>query len=308
MSLPRPEDPIPRMMFRFFLTFESTEFARRIHRRATPTGGGTNCTGQNLTTRWFSKKNDKGSTKSHSYPRGVVAGNHLGHCRDRAVRRPARQRIRSTTRAIEKESEVSHHLSPTGPVNLVSDDDVATPHDTHESINQLFISGFESGELGPVLDKPLLSSSSTPIPSVPSLPSSAVPLVPSLSAPTSSVPLVPSLSAPTSSAPPVVVFTSSTDPPSTVHNVEAVSEAEATGVHVPVSEVPLTETSAVEVPMTAGIASGDAPSSSSIVPLIASQVETSSIDTPIVGNQPTSVGDAVPVEPADDPSSIISSQ
>ncbi|XP_019240309.1 PREDICTED: bromodomain testis-specific protein-like [Nicotiana attenuata] len=48
--------------------------------------------------------------------------------------------------------------------------------------------------------------------------------------------------------------------------------------------------------MNTEIASGDAPSSSSTVPLVASQVETSSIDTPIaaVEDQPASVDDVVP--------------
>ncbi|XP_019245233.1 PREDICTED: predicted GPI-anchored protein 58 [Nicotiana attenuata] len=148
-----------------------------------------------------------------------------------------------------------------------------------------------------------------------------VPLVPSLPAPSASVPVPPA------SEPPSAVITSSTAPPSTVHNTEVgsttqqpldfpspaieVFETEVPGVDVPVgkvpvSEAPLAETSAVEVPMNAKIVSGDAPSSSSTVPHVASQVETSSIDTPIavVENQPASVGDVVPVELADDPSSV----
>ncbi|XP_070010210.1 uncharacterized protein [Nicotiana sylvestris] len=122
------------------------------------------------------------------------------------VTRPrARRRI-----VFDDEVEISPRLSVPltesveTPV-IIPDDDV-TPHDTHESIDQLFFSGFGSGSLGPVLDEIPLSSFSTLVPVIPSLPTPAV------------------------SVPSFTVFTSSTAPPSTtpppiVHHTEASSSS-----------------------------------------------------------------------------------
>ncbi|XP_019253936.1 PREDICTED: ATP-dependent RNA helicase DBP3-like [Nicotiana attenuata] len=72
-------------------------------------------------------------------------------------------------------SEDEAEISPTrasSPVNIVSDDETI-PRDTIESTQRLFTEGFESGDLGPVLDEVPLSSS-IPIPSLVSTPPSSV--------------------------------------------------------------------------------------------------------------------------------------
>ncbi|XP_019237561.1 PREDICTED: flocculation protein FLO11-like [Nicotiana attenuata] len=107
-------------------------------------------------------------------------------------------------------SEDEAEISPTrasSPVNIVSDDETI-PRDTIESTQRLFTEGFESGDLGPVLDEVPLSSS-IPIPSIPSL-------VSSTSLPILSVPASLSISAPLPASTPStpVIFTSSTVPPS----------------------------------------------------------------------------------------------
>ncbi|XP_019241659.1 PREDICTED: PR domain zinc finger protein 2-like [Nicotiana attenuata] len=114
------------------------------------------------------------------------------------VRPRARRRIIS-----EDEAEISPTRA-SSPVNIVSDDET-TPGDTIESTQRLFTDGFESGELGPVLDEVPLSSS-IPIP----------PLVPSTSLPILSVPASLPISAPLTASTPStpVIFTSSTAPPS----------------------------------------------------------------------------------------------
>ncbi|XP_019259504.1 PREDICTED: flocculation protein FLO11-like [Nicotiana attenuata] len=107
-------------------------------------------------------------------------------------------------------SEDEAEISPTrasSPVNIVSDDETI-PRDTIESTQRLFTKGFESGDLGPVLDEVPLSSS-IPIPSIPSLVSSTS--LPILSVP-ASLPISAPLPASTPSTP--VIFTSSTVPPS----------------------------------------------------------------------------------------------
>ncbi|XP_019223691.1 PREDICTED: flocculation protein FLO11-like [Nicotiana attenuata] len=116
----------------------------------------------------------------------------------------ARRRIIS-----EDEAEISsaRASSLTKPVTVVSDDETI-PRDTIESTQRLFVDGFESGELGPVLDEVPLSSS-IPIPSIPPLVSSAS--LPILSVPT---PLPISAPLPVSTPSTPVIFTSSTVPPS----------------------------------------------------------------------------------------------
>ncbi|XP_019248530.1 PREDICTED: MAP7 domain-containing protein 1-like [Nicotiana attenuata] len=116
----------------------------------------------------------------------------------------ARRRIIS-----EDEAEISsaRASSLTEPVTVVSDDETI-PRDTIESTQRLFVDGFESGELGPVLDEVPLSSS-IPIPSIPPLVSSAS--LPILSVPT---PLPISAPLPVSTPSTPVIFTSSTVPPS----------------------------------------------------------------------------------------------
>ncbi|XP_019224023.1 PREDICTED: MAP7 domain-containing protein 1-like [Nicotiana attenuata] len=116
----------------------------------------------------------------------------------------ARRRIIS-----EDEAEISsaHASSLIEPVTVVSDDETI-PRDTIESTQRLFVDGFESGELGPVLDEVPLSSS-IPIPFIPPLVSSAS--LPILSVPT---PLPISAPLPVSTPSTPVIFTSSTVPPS----------------------------------------------------------------------------------------------
>ncbi|XP_019225855.1 PREDICTED: uncharacterized protein LOC109207403 [Nicotiana attenuata] len=109
----------------------------------------------------------------------------------------------------EDEAEISpaRASSLTEPVTVVSDDETI-PRDTIESTQRLFTDGFESGELGPVLDEVPLSSS-IPIPSIPPLVSSAS--LPILSVP-ASLPISAPLPASTPSTP--VIFISSNVPPS----------------------------------------------------------------------------------------------
>lgn len=119
----------------------------------------------------------------------------------------ARPRVRRRI-VSEDEAEVTPvRASLTEPVRIPSDDET-TPRDTNESIQRLFVGGFESGELGPVLDE-VPFSSSVLIPSIPPLVSSAS--LPILSVP---APLPVSASLPASSPLTPVIFTSSTAPPS----------------------------------------------------------------------------------------------
>ncbi|XP_075107764.1 uncharacterized protein LOC142180278 [Nicotiana tabacum] len=103
------------------------------------------------------------------------------------------------------------------PVQILSDEDT-TPRGSNESIRRLFVSGFESGEFGPVLDETPLSSS-IHISSIPSIPLTTTSIsLPILSTPVSLPVLVP-ISAPTVPAltpTTPIVFTSSTTPPSIV--------------------------------------------------------------------------------------------
>ncbi|XP_070016710.1 uncharacterized protein [Nicotiana sylvestris] len=129
------------------------------------------------------------------------------------VTRPrARRRI-----IFDDKAEVSPRLSVsiTEPVEtpiIIPDDDV-TPHDTRESIDQLFISGFGSGSLGPFLDEIPLSSFSTPMSVIPSLPA------PAISVPSSIVP-------------------SSIIPPPIVHHTEVGSSSRSAAMRKVTIEVP----------------------------------------------------------------------
>ncbi|XP_019242491.1 PREDICTED: PH domain-containing protein DDB_G0287875-like, partial [Nicotiana attenuata] len=116
-----------------------------------------------------------------------------------------------TRRRIVSEDETG--ISPariSEPVTITSDEETI-PRDSPESTHRLFIEGFESGELGPVLDEIPLSSS-VPVLSVPP------PLISSVSLPTLSVPTSLSISAPLPASTPstTTIFTSSTVPPSIV--------------------------------------------------------------------------------------------
>ncbi|XP_016463984.2 uncharacterized protein LOC107829777 isoform X2 [Nicotiana tabacum] len=120
----------------------------------------------------------------------------------------ARPRVRRRI-IFEDEAEVTPvRASLTEPVRIPSDDET-TLRDTNESIQCLFVSGFESGELGPVLDEVPFSSSVPPLVSSASLPILFVPAPLSIS-----VPLPVSSSLPVSSPSTPVIFTSSTAPPS----------------------------------------------------------------------------------------------
>nr|XP_016450910.1 PREDICTED: uncharacterized protein LOC107775673 [Nicotiana tabacum] len=119
---------------------------------------------------------------------------------------------------FDDEAEVSPRASSAEPVHLVSDDDV-TPQDTHESTDQLFSSGFDSGDLGPVLDEVPLLTCSSPVPVIPSIPA-LVTSVPSSTALTSSP------------APPLII------PPPIVHHTEVGSTSKTTAMRSMTIEVP----------------------------------------------------------------------
>jgi len=130
------------------------------------------------------------------------------------IKRPrARRRV-----MFDDEAEVSPRASSAEPVHLVSDDDV-TPQDTRESTDQLFASGFDSGDLGPVLDEVPLSSFSSPVPAILSLP-----------APVISVPS--SIALTSSPAPPLII------PPPIVHHTEVGSTSRTTAMRSVTIEVP----------------------------------------------------------------------
>ncbi|XP_070007808.1 uncharacterized protein [Nicotiana sylvestris] len=79
----------------------------------------------------------------------------------------ARPRVRRRIVSEDEAKVTPIRSSLTEPVHIPSDDET-TPRDTNESIQRLFVGGFESGELGPVLDE-IPFSSSVPIPSIPPL-------------------------------------------------------------------------------------------------------------------------------------------
>nr|XP_009783791.1 PREDICTED: uncharacterized protein LOC104232312 [Nicotiana sylvestris] len=130
------------------------------------------------------------------------------------IKRPrARRRVTS-----DDEAKVSHRASSAEPVHLVFDDDV-TPQDTRESIDQLFYSVFDSGDLGPILDEVPLSSFSSPVPVIPFLPALVI-YVPS------------STALPSSLAPPLII------PPPVVHHTEVGSMSRTTAMGSVTIEVP----------------------------------------------------------------------
>ncbi|XP_070008112.1 uncharacterized protein [Nicotiana sylvestris] len=137
--------------------------------------------------------------------------------------------------------------SATEPVLIQSDED-AEPRDNNKSIQHLFDSGFESGELGPVFDEAPLSSL-VPISSI-SLPTVSVSLpalTPSICLPISTVPI--SVPLATSTAPasaPVLVSTSFPSIPSipsaaplpSVHHTETGSSSGNMSMRSVTLEVP----------------------------------------------------------------------
>jgi len=117
------------------------------------------------------------------------------------------------------EAEVSVSLTEPVETPITIPDDDVTPHDTRESIDQLFISGFGREDVGPVLDEVPLSSFPTPVLVVPSLPAPAI-SVPSSTAFTSSP------------APPLTI------PPPIVHHTEAGSSSRSVAMRRVTIEVP----------------------------------------------------------------------
>ncbi|XP_070029683.1 uncharacterized protein [Nicotiana sylvestris] len=125
----------------------------------------------------------------------------------------ARPRVRRRIISEDEAVVTPVRASLTEPVRIPSDDET-TPRDTNESIQHLFVGGFESGELGLVLDE-VPFSSSVLIPSIPPLVSSASLPVLYVPAPLSiSAPLPVSAPLPASSPLTPVIFISSTAPPS----------------------------------------------------------------------------------------------
>ncbi|XP_019238014.1 PREDICTED: formin-like protein 18 [Nicotiana attenuata] len=95
----------------------------------------------------------------------------------------------------------------------------------------------------------------------------------------------------------------------TIERAQQTQDFSSPEVEAPVIETPLAETPVVEVPVNAEIATGVSPSLSPIVPLVASQAETSSVGAPVAVNedQLATVDDPAQVEPVDDPSLVLSS-
>nr|XP_016504032.1 PREDICTED: uncharacterized protein LOC107822056 [Nicotiana tabacum] len=156
----------------------------------------------------------------------------------------ARPRARRRVIDGDEVEDTPARASISEPVQILSDEDT-TPRGSNESIRRLFVSGFESGEFGPVLDETPLSSS-IPISSIPSIPLTTTSIsLPILSTPVSLPVLVP-ISAPTipaltPTAP--IVFTSSTTPPSivpppSVQHTEAGSSSRGMAMRSVTLEVP----------------------------------------------------------------------
>ncbi|XP_070005227.1 uncharacterized protein [Nicotiana sylvestris] len=153
-------------------------------------------------------------------------------------------------RRIVIDDEIENTLvrtSATEPVLIQSDED-AEPRDNNESIQHLFDSGFESGELGPVFDEAPLSSlvliSSIPLPTVSvSLPALTPSICLSISTAPISIPLATS-TAPASA--PVLVSTSFPSIPSipsaaplpSVHHTETGSSSGNMSMRSVTLEVP----------------------------------------------------------------------
>ena len=153
----------------------------------------------------------------------------------------ARPRARRRVIDGDEVEDTPARASISEPVQILSDEDT-TPRGSNESIRRLFVSGFESGEFGPVLDETPLSSSIL-ISSIP-LTTTSISL-PILSTPVSLPVLVP-ISAPTIPAltPTThIVFTSSTTPPSivpppSVQHTEAGSSSRGMAMRSVTLEVP----------------------------------------------------------------------
>uniref|UniRef100_A0A1U7XPN8 Uncharacterized protein LOC104236263 n=1 Tax=Nicotiana sylvestris TaxID=4096 RepID=A0A1U7XPN8_NICSY len=153
----------------------------------------------------------------------------------------ARPRARRRVIDGDEVEDTPARASISEPVQILSDEDT-TPRGSNESIRRLFVSGFESGEFGPVLDETPLSSS-IPISSIP-LTTTSISL-PILSTPVSLPVLVP-ISAPTVPAltpTTPIVFTSSTTPPSivpppSVQHTEAGSSSRGMAMRSVTLEVP----------------------------------------------------------------------
>uniref|UniRef100_A0A1U7W4K3 Uncharacterized protein LOC104220392 n=1 Tax=Nicotiana sylvestris TaxID=4096 RepID=A0A1U7W4K3_NICSY len=158
-----------------------------------------------------------------------------------------RPRVRRRIVIDDEIENTPARTSATEPVLIQSDED-AEPRDNNESIQHLFDSGFESGELGPVFDEAPLSSlvpiSSIPLPTVSvSLPA----LTPSICLPISTAPI--SVPLATSTAPasaPVLVSTSFPSIPSipsaaplpSVHHTETGSSSGNMSMRSVTLEVP----------------------------------------------------------------------
>ncbi|XP_070023125.1 uncharacterized protein [Nicotiana sylvestris] len=133
----------------------------------------------------------------------------------------AKRKAAEEENSEEEENETEVSVSLTEPVEtpiIIPDDDV-TPHDTRESIDQLFISGFGREDVGPVLDEVPLSSFSSPVPVIPSLRASAI--------------SVPSSTARTSSPAPLLII-----PPPIVHHIETGSSSRSAAMRRVIIEVP----------------------------------------------------------------------
>ncbi|XP_019234926.1 PREDICTED: protein NETWORKED 1B-like [Nicotiana attenuata] len=140
------------------------------------------------------------------------------------VTRPrARRRIISDDEAkASPRHSVPLSKSIEAPV-VIPDGDV-DPGDTRESIEQLFISGFDSESLGPVLDETPLASFSTPVPVIPSLPPPAVTFHSST--------VLTSTVLTSSTTPPLTI------PPPIVHHTDVGSSSKSVAMSRVVIEVP----------------------------------------------------------------------
>nr|XP_016476181.1 PREDICTED: uncharacterized protein LOC107797774 [Nicotiana tabacum] len=156
----------------------------------------------------------------------------------------ARPRARRRVIDGDEVEDTPARASISEPVQILSDEDT-TPRGSNESIRRLFVSGFESGEFGPVLDETPLSSS-IPISSIPSIPltttSISLPILSTLVSLPVLVPIsAPTVPALTPTAP--IVFTSSTTPPSivpppSVQHTEAGSSSRGMAMRSVTLEVP----------------------------------------------------------------------
>nr|XP_009759353.1 PREDICTED: uncharacterized protein LOC104211908 [Nicotiana sylvestris] len=122
----------------------------------------------------------------------------------------------------EVEASTHHSIPLTESVEtpvVILDDDDAAPAVAHDSVEQLFISGFGSASLGPVFDEAPLASFSTPVSVTPSLTISAVFVPPQAIFTTSTIP-------------------SSTIPPPLTHRAEVGSSSRSSAMRQVIIEVP----------------------------------------------------------------------